>query len=286
MKKQLSLAAFSLFAVAGLLTALVILYLYLHHVLPEDGFFWQSNAGILAEVAAWSLAGGLVHAFIFFCEGLAGREDFQHATIWFCALQVLLAPVLALLLFYTLYYLKDDQTMDKSFLFLSFMSGLLSGQLFVVLKEWFAQPADRLMTPPASLQWAAEEIKPKELIQPEQEEAPYGMEVLPTLTVVPVLDDAGLFFDEKREVLKAGFESTSVTLQSETKGEIVNANKTGIHSALVFVFDEVPKGHYTLRALQCLRLPDKSVLYLFGEQEVEVDEEDLQITLSLRKVQD
>lgn len=287
MQKQSSPAPFSLLVVALLLTVLTILYLYLHQAFPEDGFFWLHGRGIIAEVVIWSFVGALIHAFLAFSESLAlPKSDRHYPAVMSCVLQALFAPVFALLLFYATFYVKDEQTMDKSFLFLSFIAGLLSGQLFVAAKGWFSLPANNAEYKPASF-GAGSELQTEGFQEAAKEkEAPYGLAILSAVTVSLQLDDAGLFYDEKKEVHKTGFDSASVTLQSAVHGDILNAGRMGSGNAFVFVFHAVAEGDYTLRALQCLRMPDKSVLYLFGERQIGVAGEDLRISLSLRKVQD
>ncbi|HRO43382.1 MAG TPA: hypothetical protein PL009_11155 [Flavipsychrobacter sp.] len=271
-----SLAVKWLCAVAVILTTLVISYLYLHEIYPGQPYFWLSNNGLMAEVIFWSLFGALSNVFISMIGATSKRSNlFDKKSIGFHSFQIVIAPFFAFFLFSAVFYLNERETFDKSFILLSFVAGLLSGHLLLLFTSYSKHSPRELAFAPYHPAASPPHV---------ETEIPYGLAIASTIVIKLELDDAALFFDEKKELLAKGFESASVSIQKEGAGDIINASKNGVATSVTFIVDDVEKGKYTIRAMQSLKLKDNSVLNLFGEQEIEVLEDEENLILYLKKL--
>jgi hypothetical protein len=174
---------------------------------------------------------------------------------------------------------------DNGYIVLSFVSGLLTIQLFLSLKrsqeaqhgkqEPFAHtPAENTVTPPHETVEA----------EPEWHEESYGFMATSDVFITLELNPAGLFEDVKKELRQKGFAATSVSLQKEGQEDIMNAKKTSDEMFPVYYLEDLEQGSYIIRAMLSVRMKDNSIVNLFGEQEVFLNGDDIDIKLPLQKL--
>jgi len=233
----------------------------------------------LMLVIFWSLLGALVNILLSAIAAVRKKETVSGFSIVIEVLQLISAPLIAVAFFALLYSETADETQNQEFIVLSFVTGLFSGYLFLPLKR---SAIAELVTTPVFSEPAA--YPEPVTAQHWEEEQPYGLLSLATVTIMLELDDAGLFFDEKREIEKTGFEYASVSLQSVTGGEIITAVKVITGNSIRYAADDVEQGTYLVRAMQSMRMQDHSLLNLFGEVQLTVNDADVVLTIQLRKL--
>ena len=277
MKERSFYSIASWFFIAVILFILLVTSYISWHSAPFISLSFGIKDKVFLEVIYWSLFGACTHVLMSLINKFSNHEKYLRAKdVLFQFLQLLLAPAFALLLFAVLYYNKDHDTLDKSFILVAFISGLLSGHLLLLFRSNYLSD-DQLAfagEPPA----ASIIEEPKENAQ----ENFYGFLPYASIVITLELDDAGLFFDEKNEILKNGLETASVTLQKENHAEIITASKYNGKGS--FIAEDLEPATYMVRAMQSVRLKDNSVLNLFGEEKIKITHDENLITLCLKRL--
>jgi len=284
-KKRFLPAVLWLVVIAFLLLIAILSYYYLHKKYASGAFFWTEGNRLLAEVIWWSVFGALTNAMISAISVVSEKTSISGRYLILQLLQIVGAPLIALSLFALLYYPEAHEGFDKSFIILSYTAGLLSGYLLLSFNDVSAsehlavashyEPAKQFYT--AGHATHEPTVVTSELV--------YGLLAMATVNIVPELDDAGLFFDEKKEVLRKGFGYASVSLQSIDGGEIIVAEKTWYRNQVQYQADHVEQGAYLLRAMLSVRMADNSLLNLFGEEKISVTDEEINVIVRLRKLE-
>jgi hypothetical protein len=286
-KKQYSLLITWLCIIAGIFATIVVLYLYLLHFYKSSASFWGSRNGILIRIVFWSLTGALSHLFIIGFQNLKKKhEEFYLQDILLQILLVLIAPLIAIFLFSVLYSNFESVPFDNGYIVLSFVSGLLTIQLFLLLRQrqdtepqkhelFFAHPETQDI--PVATEQTDE-------VRSEWQEENYGFSATSDIFITLELNPTGLFEDVKKELRQKGFAATSVSIQKEGQEGIMNAKKTGDDMFPVYHLEDLEQGNYTVRAMLSLRMKDNSIVNLFGEQKAVLNGEDSEVKLALQKL--
>lgn len=255
--------------VAILLVSLVMAALIAMHVMLQSR---SRNTGLLTEVVFWSLLGSLTHILLSLIPGndVGTHTLLKKPSIWL--LQIALGPLLALALF----YVYEEETFENSFILLSFIAGLFSRSLLLLFRGILPDTEQKIAVASSGDQITFSTADAEE---------PYGLLPHCSVTVFLALDDAGLFFDEKKEIQQHGFDGASVSVQLNGTGDVINAIKTGAGKNLCFLADDIEQGRHIVRAMLSLRMQDKSILNLFGEQEFTVSEDTAQLILAMKKLE-
>lgn len=273
---QPSLGVKWLLILAFAITTLVASYLYLHNLHPGQPYFWLKGTQVFSEIIYWSLLGALFTLFVSTAGILTNNEySLTGRKIRTDCIQLLIAPLFALLLFTAIFYFKENEALDNSFLVLSLVAGLLSGHIILLFKTVFANRQFKGFILEDDHGITVEEVT----------ETPYGLNLYGKVIIIPELDDAGLFYAEKENVLKKGLDNVSITLQKGFEGDIIMAARNmDNHGRVIFVADELEYEDYIIRAMQYIRLDDGSMLSLFGEMPIHLREAQRTICLPLHKL--
>lgn len=282
-KKRFSFVKLWLILILFLSLSVVVLYSFLHKQHPAFRF-WLQKDRLLIEVVIWSLFGALTSMLISAITLVRAKIDLPLRYFLLQLLQILSAPILAVILFSVLYHWGASDTFDKSFILLSFIAGLLPGYLLAAITK--ASPEQQFAMATFHTEQVSDVNAEAEKQTYEfQEDLSYGLLTTVTVRIKLELDDAGLFFDEKKEVIKKGFDHASVSLQSVHGGEIITAERILTGHQHLYLSEQVEPGTYLIRAMQSIRMSDNTLLNLFGEQEIPVSGDEINTVIYLRKLE-
>jgi hypothetical protein len=285
-KKQSSLLVTWLFIIASLFATTILLYLYLLNFYRSAGSLLASENSILTRIVFWSLMGALSHLLIVGLQRVKKKQEtFYLHDVLLQALQILVAPLIAIFLFSVLYSNVQNVPFDNGYIVLSFVSGLLTIQLFLSLKQRqeSLNEAPNFFTHPSTEQITAASPETEEA-EAEWREENYGFTATSDLFITLDLNPLGLFEDVKKELRQKGFAATSVSLQKEGQEDIMNAKKTNDEMFPVYYLEDLEQGNYMIRAMLSVRMKDSSIVNLFGEQKVSLSGDDMDIKLPLGKL--
>jgi hypothetical protein len=284
-KKPSSLLITWLFIIASLFATSILLYLYLLNFYRSAGSLLASENGIFTRIVFWSLMGALSHLLIVGLQRVKKKQEiFYLHDVLLQALQILVAPLIAILLFSILYSNVQNVPFDNGYIVLSFVCGLLTIQLFLSLKQ--KQEGQNELhdfaLPPAEYITAG--TPQTEKVEQEWQEENYGFTATSDLFITLELNTLGLFEDVKKELRQKGFAATSVSLQKEGQEDIMNAKKTADELFPVYYLENLDQDTYTIRAMLSVRMKDNSIVNLFGEKKVLLSGDDIDIKLLLQKL--
>ena len=285
-KKQSSLLVTWLFIIASLFATTILLYLYLLNFYRSAGPLLASENGILTQIVFWSLMGALSHLLMAGLQRVKKKQEtFYLHDVLLQALQILVAPLIAVFLFSILYSNIQNVPVDNGYIVLSFVSGLLTIQLFMSLKrrqEGLNEPIDVFThpTPEKTILVSQEAEETKTTWQEEN----YGFTATSDLFITLELNPVGLFEDVKKELRQRGFAATSVSLQKEGNEDIMNVKKTSDEMFPVYYIEALDQGNYIVRAMLSVRMKDNSIVNLFGEQRIFLSGNDIDLKLPLQKL--
>ncbi len=262
---------------ALLIAGTVISYLLLHHFYPSQGYFWLNGKGLAAEIIYWSFLGALCPVFAEAGKNAAGdHTSYRKEQLFFEWAALLTAPICALILFAGMFYLRNNDTLDNSFIILSFGAGLLSRNILSLF-------SNTINTDYKTVTITSVPVKEDHAIWQAEDPEPYGLLYGGKVRVCLYLDNAGLFFDEQKQILVKGLKNASVSMQKDKTGEIIPVELTGNKQQSIFEINNLSLGIYTVRAWQTIRLEDRTFLHLFGEQEVILSKQEQTVMLPVKK---
>ncbi|MBS1781453.1 MAG: hypothetical protein JSS78_00125 [Bacteroidetes bacterium] len=256
---------------------LVLLSICLISLLLGIGFNYQTTASDslihpeLWMVGLWATLGATIYCFMRGLWFLVVEKNFGGKERGYQCAVILVAPLVALLLFAAFHFCYTNDKVDSGFALMFFLSGLLTGH-FISIFHVFVRP-----TNPLPVLAHASDITP--FIETDHNY--YGFQIPVSLTIKLSLDSAGLFEEDIKQIQNQRFWNASVNLQPNEGGHVLHAIRNGE----IFLFSEVDPGSYTLRAAQSTRL-SHGILNLFSEQKVEVNEAPNKvISIALKKLE-
>lgn len=279
-------------------------------------YFWLTGPFVYLEVVFWVIIG--VACSILFAIGNSNRTNgtsvaFSDKDIPYQIAKLFYAPCCTIVLLLSYNYIKHRNVIEvntnEGMIVFSFIAGLFSGRLMSLLERFkdVLLPEHTVTAPvaafnsnmqyngigaiaaPAPVAPAPKAVATTFDSTHEEEEGeqeyvvPITQEDIKQVTVALQLDTAGLFEEEKEELLTIGFSTAVVTLHNVNGKEILTLKYADGNSKNAFVVNNVKPGIYIARSTMTKKLSDNYVINLFGERTAYFTHENNDIELYVKR---